>query len=232
MNQNSSSSIGQIREASFLERDLAQKALDKGDFELAWQYDKKALTRLSSRTRDSDCDDLLVSITLEFSNLCFALGKGFKDSAPYLKKAETASERLGDRRSRALIFMHLGRFYYFAQKRHDALALFGRELRSGVEEERGFFDDGTRDEGDIFLEYEFISHAIRHPEQVDGNIWTEAIQILIDNPGLLEQLDAHLKDMEREYSSERLLDLLTFCSSNNINILGEESSLRMQPYED
>ncbi|MBI5601883.1 MAG: sigma 54-interacting transcriptional regulator [Deltaproteobacteria bacterium] len=125
--------LAQIKEAAYLERDLAHKALSDGDLELAWLRQKQVLTRLSSCPADRGCDDLLVSITLEFSNLCFALGKGFTDSAPNLKTAKTAAERLGDRRSRALIIMHLGRFYYFAHRRHEALALFA-EGKTEVED--------------------------------------------------------------------------------------------------
>ena len=122
-----------IEEAAYLERDLAQKALAKGDSELAWMHLKQALTRLSSFDTIPGCDDLLVSTTLEFSNLCFALGKGFADSSFYLNKAKKAADCLGDRRSRALISMHLGRFYYFAQRRHEALELFAEGKRE-VEE--------------------------------------------------------------------------------------------------
>jgi transcriptional regulator with GAF, ATPase, and Fis domain len=132
MNQNHPY-LNQVKEAAFLERDLAQKALNGLDLELAWSRLKQVLTRISSCNSEPGCDELLVSTTLEFSNLCFALGKGFTDSVSYLKTAKTAAERLGDRRSRSLIIMHLGRFYYFAKRRHEALALFA-EGKSEVED--------------------------------------------------------------------------------------------------
>jgi transcriptional regulator with GAF, ATPase, and Fis domain len=132
MNQAPSPSLKQTKEAAFLEWDMAQKALDNGDSELAWLHLKQALTRLSSITLDRSYNDLLLSVTLDFSNLCFALGKGLNTSVSYLRKAKSAAERLGDRRSRALIFMHLGRFYYFAETIHEALAIFA-EGKSEIE---------------------------------------------------------------------------------------------------
>jgi transcriptional regulator with GAF, ATPase, and Fis domain len=113
-----------VKKAAMLERDLAQKALADLDWKSAWLRFKQLLIQLSSCRSNPDCDELLVPNALIFSTLCFVLGKGFMDSASYLAKGIAAAERFGDRRSRALMIMHLGRIYYFAHRRQEALELF------------------------------------------------------------------------------------------------------------
>lgn len=115
----------QLIEASQLEKGLAHKALIAGDQKSAWKHLREVLVRLFSSSMDPACSDLFISSILEFSNLSFALGKGFNESVKFLQTACTLAEQLGDRRSRALINMHLGRYYYFAERRHEALALLG-----------------------------------------------------------------------------------------------------------
>jgi len=123
MDQPYSQSPNQVKEAALLERDLAQKALREGNPELAWLHLNQSLTKLSSSTPHPAYDVHLPSTTLEYYNLCFALGKGLSDLA-YLRAAKSAAERIGDRRSRALISLHLGRAYHYTNRRPEALALF------------------------------------------------------------------------------------------------------------
>ena len=113
----------QLIEAAQLEKDSAHQALKAGDQESAWKHSREVLERLSSSSMDSVCGDLFMSSVLEFSNLSFTLGKGFNESVKYLQIARTLADQLGDQRSRALINMHLGRYYYFAKRRNEALAL-------------------------------------------------------------------------------------------------------------
>jgi len=121
----------QIKEAVLLERNLAEKALNDGELEMAWVHLKQAISRLSSYELDAGCNALLISTTLEFQNLCISLGKGII-LAPYLKRAKAAAEIIGDRRSRALILLHLGRFYNYHGNKHEAFAFF-EEGKSEVE---------------------------------------------------------------------------------------------------
>jgi len=124
--------LEQINEAVLLERDLAKNALNNGDLELAWVHLKQALSRLLASELDAACNALLISTTIEFQNVCISLGKGLPNLAPYLKRAKAAAETIGDRRSRALILLHIGRFYNYHGNKHEALAFF-EEGKSEVE---------------------------------------------------------------------------------------------------
>jgi transcriptional regulator with GAF, ATPase, and Fis domain len=75
------------------------------------------------------------------------LGRGFPKLPPLLERARACAERLGDRRSGALIDLHLGRFFYLADRRPEAL----HALRSGqaVVEELG--DDDILSQSAEFL---------------------------------------------------------------------------------
>jgi len=120
----------ELKEASQHEKDLARQALRSGHHDSAWKYLRQALSRLSSHSLGPAGTDLFVPSALEFSNLSFALGKGFNESVKFLQIAHNLAEESGDRRSRALIKMHLGRYYYFSERRHEALEL----LANGKEE--------------------------------------------------------------------------------------------------
>lgn len=166
MNELTNQSVDRVKEAAFLERDLAQQALNNRESELAWMHLKKALDRLDLSEEIPECDEMLPSITLEFSNLCFALGKGFASCSPYLKRARPVVERLGDRRSAALISMHLARFYYFAQRREEALALFSE----GKKEVEALGDEDILNRSAEFLGFYFhiqglFTDALPHFEQ-------------------------------------------------------------------
>jgi len=114
----------QIKEAVLLERDLAKNAVNNGEYELAWSHLEQALSRLSSAELDEDCSALLISTTIEFQNICISMGKGLPDLAPHLIRAKAAAELIGDRRSLALLLLHLGRFYSYHGNKHEALAFF------------------------------------------------------------------------------------------------------------
>ncbi|MDY6822415.1 MAG: sigma 54-interacting transcriptional regulator [Thermodesulfobacteriota bacterium] len=111
-------------EAARLEADMAYRALEKADREAARNHFHNILLRLMAGDEKVRKSPLLVTATLELSNLNFILGKGFKEAIPFLQASLEAAEYLGDRRSRAMIKLHLGRLYYFSDKRQDAMAAF------------------------------------------------------------------------------------------------------------
>jgi transcriptional regulator with GAF, ATPase, and Fis domain/tetratricopeptide (TPR) repeat protein len=107
-----------------LELELVRHALEVGDREAAWERLFSVLNRLSTSSRTQHSDAMLPRTTLELSDLAFAMGRGFGDLSMLLQKALDAAERIGDKRSGALIKLHLGRLYYFGEKRHAAVAAF------------------------------------------------------------------------------------------------------------
>ena len=119
----------QAQEASRLERDLAMEALSSGDRESAWNHLYQALVRLSSHQEDAECKGLFVSTSLELSNVSFVLGKGFSNLIMFLQNALKLAAQLGDRRSQAMINLHLGRLYYFAEQREKALDAFKQGIQ-------------------------------------------------------------------------------------------------------
>jgi transcriptional regulator with GAF, ATPase, and Fis domain/tetratricopeptide (TPR) repeat protein len=131
--QNNFYNLHQLKESALLKMELAQKALDNGELDTAWLNDKQILNSLSSNKIETDCFEIFISAATEFSNLCFHLGKGFSESASYLKTANTLAENFGDKRSNALILMHMGRFYYFTDLHQKALEFFTKGKKA-VEE--------------------------------------------------------------------------------------------------
>ena len=122
-----------VIEAAMLERGLAREALREGRKQQAWDHLFRVLGRLSSHPLDPEGEALLPPACLEFSNLCFRLGRGFSDAITYLQMARETALRSGDRRSAALANLHLGQYYYFAERRGEAMDVF-RQGRSEVEE--------------------------------------------------------------------------------------------------
>ncbi|MCU0600715.1 MAG: hypothetical protein MUE70_15820, partial [Desulfobacterales bacterium] len=107
-----------------IEKNLAQRALSSGNRDTAWQHLSSLSRRLAASPQNQETDVLFVSTSLELANVSFVLGKGFGDLTDILQKALTSAERAGDRRSVAMINLHLGRLYYFGQKRDKAMQLF------------------------------------------------------------------------------------------------------------
>jgi tetratricopeptide (TPR) repeat protein len=120
-------------EAAQVERNLAQEALNAGDPELAWNHFQHVLSRLSGHLADAGDQSLFVQTSLEFSNLCLGLGQRFDELKSILQRAKAVSEDLGDRRSRALIHLHLGRLHYFGNRIPEAMGAFS-EGKAEVED--------------------------------------------------------------------------------------------------
>jgi len=125
--------IAQQERGARLEVDMARAALKAKDQALASKLFYQALDRLRPHLGHPKCDALFVHSSLELSNLGFILGQGFSELSAFLQSAFTSAERLGDRRSQALIKLHLGRFYYFAERRSEAMKAFS-EGKKEVEE--------------------------------------------------------------------------------------------------
>ena len=172
----------QTKEAIFQESDLAQQALREGNTELGWSYQKRILTGLSTMKMDPDCEALMVSTTLSYLNLSFTLGKGFSDSAHNLKNAQSAADRIGDLRSRALILLHLGRVYHYTKQRQDALDYFEK----GKAEVESLGDEDILNQSADFLGFYFqlkglFLEALPHFERA-ARTYEQGSRVLHLNP--------------------------------------------------
>lgn len=122
----------QMEEAARLEVDLAHSAIEKADREAARLHFHNAVSRIVRAPGNCLTSSTLVSATLELSTLNFILGKGFRETIPFLKAGLRAAENLGDLRSRAMLKLHLARHYYFSDRRARALQVF-KEGRAEAE---------------------------------------------------------------------------------------------------
>ncbi len=118
---------GQHEEAGRFEEAMAHEALRARDYDTAMECFREAIEQYGQCEGSEPALAASVASTLELSHVSFALGKGFPELPPLLEMAKDCVDRLGDRRSRALIELHLGRFFYLADRREEAL----KALRSG-----------------------------------------------------------------------------------------------------
>lgn len=138
---------GLEKEAGKMEIALADKFLKTDKQEQAWHHLKHAADRLKRLLGNDDCKVMYVPAVLKLSNLSFTLGKGLVDLPVYLHKAHDAARQLGDRRSHAIINLHLGRVYYFSDQRADAMVA----LSVGLNEIEDLADEDILDQSAVFL---------------------------------------------------------------------------------
>ncbi len=135
------------REAGEYEIRLAHDAFICKDYENTRIYLQAASERLYPICFDPGVGRMFVSSVLEFSNILFSLGYGFSGIEKFLIKANDVTENIGDQRSHALINLHLGRLYYFSNRRDEALVA----LSMGFEEIHALGDDDILGQSAVFL---------------------------------------------------------------------------------
>ena len=117
---------GNEKKVSELEMALGVEAVENDQIEIAVCFYKKAFGRLSQISGDDTFESRIIRATLEYSDLCFVMGKDFNILPAFLERALKAALRLGDHRSTAIIKFHLGRVLYFADQRAHALILLSQ----------------------------------------------------------------------------------------------------------
>lgn len=115
---------GMKAEAAVLESEIARQNIREGKTETARHYLIKTLDHLTQHTGCPNNDILYVKSALDLSRISWAIGKGLEGTPAILRKAMRITDRLGDKRSRALIKMHLGLSCYYADRRQEALEFF------------------------------------------------------------------------------------------------------------
>ncbi|MCP4756578.1 MAG: GAF domain-containing protein [Proteobacteria bacterium] len=106
-----------------VEAELARQALGDRRVEKAGEHYLKALTVLGKGPGHPKLDGLFVDCTLEFSDLCFGLGRNLKQANDHLEQAKGISIRNGDKRSATLIDLHLGRILYLEERQNEAVEM-------------------------------------------------------------------------------------------------------------
>ncbi|MBI5604244.1 MAG: sigma 54-interacting transcriptional regulator [Deltaproteobacteria bacterium] len=130
---------GRNRQAGFLKIKTAHKAVDEGLIDDGYHLLAEGLPLLTPCLQHDRyaVNGLLIPSVLLFSDLCFYLGKGFDEAYQYLEKALEVSKYLGDRRSQAMIELHIGRLFYFGNRRLEAMEHFasGQEIVESLADE-------------------------------------------------------------------------------------------------
>ncbi len=173
---------GRLTEASKLEIQAAQQAIENSNYQSARHYLRNAVSYLKLAGDGPESDALFVAATLQLSSISFAQGKGLSDIEEYLLKSLEVADRLGDLRSRAMINLHIGRLYYFSDRRDDALVA----LSLGTEEIEELGDSDIRSQSDAFLGiFYFIKglfkESIEHLERAEQLSETRGSPVL-ENP--------------------------------------------------
>ncbi|MBN1106241.1 MAG: sigma-54-dependent Fis family transcriptional regulator [Deltaproteobacteria bacterium] len=157
---------GRDYEAAVLENDLAQTAIQENDFVSASNHIEEAVSCLSRLRGQPEAEALFVSAVLDLSNLRLRLGRNLDGVPTLLRDARDAAEELGDRRSRALADLYMGRFSYFSYNLDDALSA----LVSGLDEVEELGDEDILAQSAEFVGlYYFLQgmyrEAIKHFER-------------------------------------------------------------------
>lgn len=159
---------GFLVEASSLEMDYCRQAVESGRLEEARGSLTLSLNRLEGCLDDTEAKQLFVSGALELSNLCFSLWQGLIEIAGVLDKAHEIAAELGDRRSHAMINLHLGRLFFYTDRRAEALIA----LSSGFEEVEELGDDDIIYQSAFFFGLHYMiqgqhSEAVLHFERAE-----------------------------------------------------------------
>lgn len=104
----------------------ANESLGSGNRQAAWEHFHQICIELLPEKDCMDGNTHFVNACMSLSQLGFTLGKNFSELILFLTKALEKADAIGDRRSRALINLHLGRLYYFSQRRLEASESFER----------------------------------------------------------------------------------------------------------
>jgi transcriptional regulator with GAF, ATPase, and Fis domain len=136
--------------------DLADEALHRGQRQEAWDYIHRVCLDLADDTDSKESKALYIKACLDLSQLGFVLGKNINELTMLLTRALESAELMGDRRSRALINLHLGRLYYFGQRRNDA----ARAFKKGYSEVKELGDEDILARSAEFLGLHYFTRGL------------------------------------------------------------------------
>lgn len=138
---------GKVEDACECEINLASIAMGENHPDEGLFFLGNAFNRLMNVTDKRRLGSVFFPAALELSNLCFSSGQGFVGMEKFLLKALELVELLGDQRTRVLLNLHLGRLYFPADRRDEALVA----LSVGFEELQELGDDDIREQSAEFL---------------------------------------------------------------------------------
>ncbi len=143
---------GRTRDMAELEIDQARKALKNGEQSQAMAHLWHVVKQLFGMPEDPEHDPLFISATLKLSDLCFSLGTGFMELPRFLKKARLMAQKMGDRRSHALIHLNLSIFLHIAGQHDESLSA----LSEGLKEVESLGDEDILNRSAAFIGLNFF----------------------------------------------------------------------------
>ena len=136
-----------VKEACIIEIQLAHKAFGNGDANLCRKHLVHAVQRLYDYRKKIPLDEMFILATLELSNVSFGLGYGFLHTEVYLYAANETAKAAGYQRHYAMTHLHLGRLFYFSDRREKALDT----LNSGIQIIKDLGDDDILSQAAVFM---------------------------------------------------------------------------------
>jgi transcriptional regulator with GAF, ATPase, and Fis domain len=116
--------LDRTKEAAILAYDSALKEIENRNFLTAQHLYSRAIFYLRDFQADPECDRLFVSAAQSLSDLCIRIPELQKEVLITLKKAIYISRRMGDKRSLALLYLHLGRINHVISNPAEAMQAF------------------------------------------------------------------------------------------------------------
>lgn len=115
---------GRNGEGCILESELIHLAIKENNPQKTMQLLMQTVANLYDLPNDPSLKTLFISTVMKLSNLSFTLWQGLPDMEKYLIRAKEMANSLGDKRSHALINLHIGRLYYFSDQRIESAKAF------------------------------------------------------------------------------------------------------------
>lgn len=112
---------GKITEAAELEIDLARQHLEENKPDQGLFYLQRIADLLEGKEINRETGANFIAAVIDWLALSFAIGKVSTEIENIIQKALSFAEKIGDQRSTAVLKLHLGRHYYFTDRRDDAL---------------------------------------------------------------------------------------------------------------
>ncbi len=128
---------GRNQQAAAMFNDKAMKALRLGQLEQACDLYRQTVETLWEPNGDHQSDSLFIDAGQKLVRLSFRLGRTNADLPELLDRARMRAESLGDLRSKVMIGLMYGAFYYLSDRTAEAV----ETLRKNLEQARDLGDD-------------------------------------------------------------------------------------------
>ena len=174
------SRTGNLYESAMALNESAKQALESGDLNKASSHFDEIISMLDGVEGAQEQRALFINTALSLSNLRLRLGRRIGEVPELLQRAGRAADRMGDRRSRALIDLHFGRFSYVSDNLSDAIS----SLVSGLDEVEELGDEDILGQSAEFVGlYYFLQgmykDAIQHFDR--AMLSAESRKVDVDN---------------------------------------------------